>query len=310
MAFTGKYNGGIAQFRQPVLIYNPAAGRFRRNPEAILQRTKAALARAGWQPELLPTAMAGHADELARVAVARGADLVLVLGGDGTINEVVQGLAHSDVPLGVLPGGTANCLAMELALGKNIDRAAERLASCEPVQVALGRVTADHGLSRYFLLMCGIGLDAAIVDEVDLALKAKTGKLAYWVAGLAQFRRRVAPVEMLIDGSRQVCGFALVSRIRNYGGDLEIARGASLRNNDFEVVWFEGSHPLRYGAYMLGVGARQVQNMPGVHTVRASRVEIRAAAPVQVDGEFLGRAPFRMEAVPGALRLLIPPAYG
>jgi diacylglycerol kinase family enzyme len=170
---------------------------------------------------------------MARQAIAEGADLVIVLGGDGTVNEVLQGMVQSGVPLGVLPGGTANCLAMELGLGTRIEAAADRLAKSEPARIAIGRVTGERTKPRYFLLMCGAGLDAAIVYEVSAGLKASAGKLAYWVAGLAQFRRNVAGMELTIDGETVPCGFALVSNIRNYGGDLEIASGASLRKQDF-----------------------------------------------------------------------------
>lgn len=236
--------------------------------------------------------------------------MILVLGGDGTVNEVLQGMVHSDVPLGVLPGGTANCLAMELGLGSRVEKAAEKLASSEPVKIALGRVTGSSTAERYFLLMCGAGLDAAIVYEVIAGLKASAGKLAYWVAGLAQFRRNVAGMQLKVDGEPLSCGFALISRIRNYGGDLEIASGASLRSNDFEVVVFEGANPLRYAWYMLGVGLRQVQKLRGVHTRRATSVEMLTAAPSQVDGEYYGRETLKIEAVPGALTLLIPKTYG
>ncbi len=88
---------------------------------------------------MVPTDAAGHATELARAAAAQGADLVLVLGGDGTINEAANGLVHSGVPLGVLPAGTANVLANELGLGSRLDRAAEKLAGCRVRSVAAGR---------------------------------------------------------------------------------------------------------------------------------------------------------------------------
>ncbi|MEO8096686.1 MAG: diacylglycerol kinase family protein [Acidobacteriota bacterium] len=304
------YNLGIATFRQPVLIYNPVAGKIRRNPEAILQRTKAALGRAGLVPRLLPTHAPREAGNIARQAIAEGADLILVLGGDGTINEVLQGVACSGVPMGVLPGGTANCMAKELGLSANLERAAERLAKCEPVRISLGRVTTDRAGSRFFLLMCGAGLDASIVDEVHAGLKAATGKFAYWVAGLSQFRRKVRPMLLEVGGIRRDCGFALVSRGRNYGGDMEIASGASLRKDDFEVVLFGGSNPLRYAGYMLGVAARSVQRLPGVTTMRATSVHILSAAPAQIDGEFLGSQPVKIEIVPGALTLLMPASYG
>jgi YegS/Rv2252/BmrU family lipid kinase len=261
-------------------------------------------------PRLLPTTGPGQAGEIARQAIAEGADLILVLGGDGTVNEVVQGVAFSGVPLGVLPGGTANCLAMELGLGSRIEKAAELLVVSEPVEIALGRVTGSSAGPRYFLLMCGAGLDAAIVYEVHAGLKSAAGKLAYWVAGLAQFRRTVAGMHLRVNGESIACGFALISRIRNYGGDMEIASGASLRKTDFEVVMFEGANPLRYAWYMLGVAVRQVQKLDGVQTRRATCVEILTAAPSQVDGEYYGHEPMKIEAVPGALTLLIPPTYG
>ena len=247
---------------------------------------------------------------MARQAIAEGADLILTLGGDGTINEVLQGMVHSEVPLGILPGGTANCLAMELGFGSRIERAAERLAGSQPVRVAVGRVQGASKPSRYFLLMCGAGLDAAIVYEVRAGLKRAAGKLAYWVAGFSQFRRSVASFRLAVGQQTFTCGFALISRIRNYGGDLEIALGASLRSSDFEVVLFEGSNPLRFLLYFVAVGLRQPQRLAGVRVLRATQVEILTSTPAQIDGEYYGREPLMMEAIPGALTLLIPPTYG
>lgn len=235
----------------------------------------------------------------------QGADLVLVLGGDGTVNEVVQGLVHSSVPLGVLPGGTANVLAMELGLGSRTETAARRLAGFEPRPVALGRITGSFG-SRYFLLMAGAGLDANIVYEVSAGLKNAAGKLAYWAAGFSRFFKRVDQLDVCVDDRVHRCGFALVSRVRNYGGDLEIATGASLHDDHFEVVLFEGSNPLRYAWYMLNVAARRVQRVRGVRVLQAHRVEILTETPVQIDGEYLGRQPVSIEIVPGALHLLLP----
>jgi len=136
--------------------------------------------------------------------------------------------------------------------------------------VALGRITGSFG-SRYFLLMAGAGLDANIVYEVSAGLKNAAGKLAYWVAGFARFFQRVDQLEVRVDQKVHQCGFALVSRVRNYGGDLEIASGASLHDDHFEVVLFEGSNPLRYAWYMLNVAAKRVQRLPGVHVLRAQR---------------------------------------
>jgi diacylglycerol kinase (ATP) len=233
-----------------------------------------------------------------------------VLGGDGTINEAVNGMIGSNAHLGVLPGGTANVLAMELGLGSRLERAIARLAQCSPKRVALGRLCQPGKDARHFLMMAGAGFDAQVVCDLNPGLKARAGKLAYWVAGLSQIVKRVGQLETRIDGDTYPCGFTLASRVRNYGGDLELARGASLLSHEFETVMFEGSNPLRYALYMLAVTVKQVQKMPGVHTVRSTRVELLGDAPIQVDGEYVGRSPATIEIVRDALTILVPESYG
>src|SRR6185312_3675808 len=114
----------------------------------------------------------GHATEIARLAVQSGADLVMVLAGDGTINEAANGMVHSRATLAILPGGTANVLAMEVGLGSRLGRAIERLAGCVERRVSIGRLCSGSG-SRYFLAMAGAGLDAKIVYDMIPALKAR-----------------------------------------------------------------------------------------------------------------------------------------
>ena len=116
------------------------------------------------------------AGALAREHVAQGADLIVVAGGDGTINEAAEGMVGSDVPLAILPGGTANVLAMETKLGGNLESVARRMGELKPRRISLGHLTCDGGkVSRYFLLMAGIGLDAHVVYKVRPGLKARRG---------------------------------------------------------------------------------------------------------------------------------------
>ncbi|MGD1090394.1 MAG: diacylglycerol kinase family protein [Bryobacteraceae bacterium] len=309
MELTWRYTQKIVKYQQPVLIYNPTAGRFRRSPERILHRTTEALARASLHPQPLPTRAPGDATKMARQAIADGADLILVLGGDGTINEVVNGMAHSRVPLGILPGGTANVLAMELGLGGNAAKAVERLSGFVERRVALGKLWDGNGTSRHFLAMGGVGLDAKIVYDINPGFKARAGKVAYWLTGLGHAGQSVGQFDARINGDVYRCGFALASRVRNYGGDLEIATEASLVRDDFEIVLFEGSNPLRYLWYMGGVLFRQLPSMKGVRRLRAGHVEFSGDVHLQVDGEYAGRVPASFEIVPGALTLLMPGAY-
>lgn len=250
------------------------------------------------------------ATRIAREAAQAGADLILVLGGDGTINEAVNGMVHSKTVLGILPGGTANVLAMELGLGSRLNRAIERLAKCAPRRVSVGRVSrVSEQEARHFLAMSGAGLDARIVFDINPRFKARAGKLAYWLTGFGHATQSVGQFDARINGNTYRCGFVLASRVRNYGGDLEIARGASLANDDFEVVLFEGSNPLRYLAYMLGVAMKRGQKMSGVHTVRTGSMDLTGDVHLQIDGEYAGKLPARIEIVPAALNLLMPPEY-
>ena len=174
---------------------------------------------------MVPTRGRGTAGIIAREHIGRGADLVIVAGGDGTINEAAEGMLHSAVPLAILPGGTANVLANEIGLGTRIERAAARLEECRPRRISVGHLTCDGGrVSRHFLLMAGIGFDAYVVHHVDGKLKSRTGKFAYWVAGLGRLRLPPGGVSGGFGGPERRCSFALVSKVRNYGGDFEIAR--------------------------------------------------------------------------------------
>ncbi len=262
----------------------------------------------------MPTTGPGTAAHIAREAVERGADLILAAGGDGTINEIVNGMAGSRVPLGILPAGTANVLANELGMGMTMEGAARSLLECVPERVSLGLLSTALGDSpRYFLLMAGAGLDAEIVYHLNGRLKDALGKVAYWVGGLARIGRRLPEFTVETESGSHRASFALVSRVRNYGGDLEIAPSISLLDEEFEVVLFEGSSTLPYTKYFLGVLAHRVQGMRGVTILRTRKALFSGAEQgrvyVQVDGESAGVIPASLELAPRALTLLVPPGF-
>ena len=156
--------------------------------------------------------------------------------------------------------------------------------------------------------MAGVGLDAHVVHRVNAALKAKTGKFAYWVAGWSLLGKRLAEFDVEIAGERRKCSFALLSKVRNYGGDFEIARSVTLLHDQFEVILFEGGTATRYVKYFAGMALNRLSGMSGVTVVRADRVTISAAdgrrAYVQIDGELGGTLPAEIRIVPDALTLL------
>lgn len=300
-------------YRNVRLIYNPNAGKLVKNP-ALPDRVEAALRAAGVGIGRAPTSEPGHATELAIKAVKEGADLIIAMGGDGTVNEVLNGMVGSPVPLAVIPGGTANVYCCETGIPLNPEKAAALLPEWVAVRVALGRFTlADNSAPpRHFLLMAGAGLDASIVQKVEPRVKRRWGKLAYWFAGLRTFGSGLSIFKVRAGGHEFVTGFALSSRVKNYGGDLEIATKASLLDDHFELVTFAGRSTFPYGIYLSGAVVSYTTSLPGVTSIRTQKVELIPidGDPVylQIDGELGGRLPATIELAPDALTLLMPPA--
>jgi diacylglycerol kinase (ATP) len=281
----------------------------------LLQRAVEILKNQGHSVTIAPTTAPRTAAAIAREHIARGADLILAAGGDGTVNEVAEGMIHSDVPLGVLPAGTANVLAMEMKLGGKLLQAAARMGEWRPRRVSVGHVTCDSGrISRHFLLMAGVGLDAHIVYRVSAGLKARTGKFAYWIAGWTLVGRSLPEFTVEADGRSYRCSFALLSKVRNYGGDFEIARSVNLFEDEFELVLFEGRSSLRYVKYFAGLATNRLHGMKGVTDCRARHITLSGATDrriyLHIDGELAGHLPAEVKIVPKALTLLVPPQYG
>lgn len=271
------------------------------------------LQRSGHGVRALPTTGPGTAGNIARQCVDSGADLILAAGGDGTINEVVNGMIGSMVPLGILPGGTANVLAMELGLGTKMERAAGQVGQCMPERISVGLLRNEmYPGGRHFLLMTGAGLDAHIVYHMSAGWKAALGKVAYWTGGFAQLGRRLPEFEARAGDRSQRVSFALASRVRNYGGDIEIARTVSLLEDRFEVILFEGQSAFPYLRYLLGIVLRRLDHTRGVHVLHSTELEMEAGAEriyVQIDGEFAGWLPAQVKIVPDSLTLLTPPGF-
>ena len=295
-----------------MVIYNPRAGKFTGKGAGVIERVSAVLSRDGSQVRIQPTTGPRTAGAIARAAIASGAGLVVAAGGDGTINETAEGMLHSGVPLAVLPGGTANVLATELRIGSSFEQAARAIGEAKPYRVAVGRLTAGE-CKRHFLLMAGIGLDAHIVYRVDASLKARTGKFAYWLAGWSLVTRMLPEFQVNAAGRSISCSFALAARVRNYGGDFEIARETTLFDDEFEVVLFAGRHASRYVKYFAGMASHRLGGMSGVTVLRTRELTVSDPQDrriyIQVDGEYVGTLPARIEIVPDALTLMVPPGY-
>jgi YegS/Rv2252/BmrU family lipid kinase len=311
--------------KKSTLIYNPVAGRRPAEREREVREAAAVLCQAGLEIELAPTAWPGMAHELARAAAARGVDVVLACGGDGTINEVINGLALSQVPLGILPGGTANIVARELRLPLNPVCAARQFPLWTPRRIALGRARweesqaappagefAPQTCSRHYISVAGIGYDAEIVYKLSSWLKNNFGVAGYVMEALRQLVRYSFPrFSCLRDGHERQGTFAVIHRTRLYAGWLHLAPTADLFAPRFAVCSFPSRSRLRYLLYALAVLARQHLRLSGVsldHCTKLVCTPVDASATIrfELDGELAGSLPATFEIVPDALTVLVP----
>lgn len=301
------------QVRDAVLIVNPTAGGGRRVPQ--LDEARRIFRNAGIETELQTTTAAGEATVMARRAVEESRQLVIVCGGDGTVNEVVNGMARSQVPLAVLPAGTANVLAKELCLPWNLPRAAEIIVRAPYRRIALGLAIPEKssGEPRYFLSLAGAGADGALVSAVRPEIKLKAGILAYWQEGLRQlskydfpmFRTSMAGNAIDIDAS-----LVIVGRTKHYGGPFKITTEAGLLQPEFELAFVTTRSAWRYLAYLPLIWTGKLRGARYVRFFKTSSLQCASNSEshvqIQVDGEPAGRLPVEFRIVPDALTLAIP----
>ena len=282
-----------------MVIYNPTAGRRRRRKlDAVVD----ALTRRGAQVSLRATTCRGDAERLAGEASSIEFDRLVVAGGDGTINEAINGLRDRAPPVAIVPLGTANVLAAELDLPPHAAALADAIMEGALRAVAVGRVNG-----RAFTMMAGVGFDAYVVSHVSLRLKRAVGKLAYVIETLTQLLRyRRLMYDVTIDGKAYRASSVIIANGRFYGGRFVCAPKARLDSSEFQACLFGRAgrwHVIRYAlALLLG----RLPRLKDVTVVPARMVEIAAPVgdPVQGDGDILGALPARIEVAPERLRLV------
>ncbi len=305
------------RFQNALLIHNPNAGSGGNARRRLIEDARKFLAENGIRAELAETTGPGHATEIAQQATRDGRELVIACGGDGTLNEVVNGLAVAQnghrVPLALLPGGTANILAKELNLPWDIPGAAKHLLNADVREIALGlaKPLQQPEKARYFLSVAGCGPDGMIVYSVDLGLKSRVGILAYWWQGAREVLRYTFPRFRVRTGDRQMeATLVVVGRTKNYGGPFKITDQADLFQDQFEVMALTTQSGFKYLSYLPTLWMGNLRKEEDVHFWKAETLvcEPLDANPVyaQVDGESLARLPVEFSIVPRALKLLVP----
>ncbi len=315
--------------RKAALLYNPDSGGSRNRRQSELDSVLALLRDVGVGASLILANSRAHAEENARQAVLDGCDTIFACGGDGTIHNIIQVLANTSVALAVLPMGTANALAHDLALPMNIVSAAKALLQATPRRVALGRIQyQDFGgnpSTRYFVIAAGIGVDAHLFYKLASGTKQRLGMAAYYAKAwhlwftYAMTRFQVEYTEAGSDRLQRADLTELLGvRIRHFGGVLnELAPGAALDRSDVRLILCRTASRLAYLSYVTRALLRRHWSVPGIDLVHASKaicqylpaLENGSPQPkiyVEADGELLGTLPAEITVIPDALTMLSP----
>ena len=250
----------------------------------------------------------GHATTLARQCVADGYDLVIAAGGDGTVNEVINGLAGSDTAFGVIPMGTVNIFALQCGLPQETEAACDVLAAGH-----CGRIDLGYGNGRYFSCMAGIGFDAYVIQQTEThpQLKKKLGALAYLLMALWKvFRYPFQRIVIRLDdkGRKRRGYFVLVSNGKYYSGKKILAEQADLTDGLLDVCVFHHRNLWGLFLYLAGLRPREALKDARLRTYQCRTVTVfkRGKHPVHVDAELLGHTPVTFEIRPRALKVVLP----
>ncbi len=260
----------------------------------------------GWEVDTVTSQAPGHTTVLAREAAERGYDVVIAAGGDGTVNEVVNGIAGTSTALAVIPGGTANVWAKEVGHPAHPGSAAALLERGRRVRIDLG-IAGE----RYFLLMASLGIDSAVAANLPSAAKVRHGRRAYITRGLREMLRyRGVEAEITADGEswRLPLLLALFGNTRSYGGLISISNRAHASDGLLDLVVYRAGGPGRSAIHLLRTAAgRHVGRWGAIYRqVRSADVSTSVPVPVQADGEIVGTTPMRFAIAPSALEVIVP----
>lgn len=321
---------------QAELIYNPSGGQVVARHE--LTSAIALLGRCGWSVTLRETARRSEATELARQAVVRGARVVIAAGGDGTVNEVANGLVNTEVALGILPVGTTNSWALQMGIPtlnpvllstqafKLIADLEQRMTHPLPanyyrkVLLAAARVLVEGRTiavdvgevsGRYFLMWTGIGLDAAIAKGISLKEKKALGSWAYVLQAIRSSRKYVGTdVSLNLDGKvvKASTPLIVVSNIQLFGGMMAIGAKACVDDGKLDICIFKGDGFFTFVQQAMNLLSHRHLQDPNVEYYQCREIAVESALslPVHVDGEPFTRTPVAIRTVPSSLKVIIP----
>lgn len=315
-------------FENIIIIGNPIAGG---GAEKKILEASYILKQKGYSVELHLTTKKGDAEVLAKKAAGAHSTLVIAAGGDGTYNEVANGLIKSRTPMAILPVGTTSVLARELKMPYKITKAIDFILKGNVQKVHSGKIKFGGEKSfdsneRHFLLMAGVGFDAEAVFNVNQTVKRLTGKGGYILSGLGvALRYNPMPVsikayEAEIIKKSGLCDFhydhshdsvslkgyaVVIGKAACYGGNFKITPDAKLTKPFFYIFIAHSRSRFSLIRYLTGIATKRHLTFNEVSYLKAARLDVSGNSRIQIDGDYAGTTPFEAEVVPDTLDLIV-----
>lgn len=291
-------------FRNVILIANPVSGNF---SKAKIKHAETYLKNQDCNVEVMLTKQKADAELFAREIASSSTHanpLVIACGGDGTYNEVANGLAYSDTVMGILPFGTTSVLAKQFDLPDDLTAVLSKTLNATPKHIHLGKlITANT--TRYFILMTGIGFDADVVLNTTARLKAVLGKTAYFINILkALSRKSNTSFELHIEDSSQVigCCTAVIGKSTYYGGRFVLTPDVSPFDPYFSVFALKECD---FSSLLKVCKSMLLRQLPkGIH-LKASKLTVKGTAGIQIDGDYVGQIPAEISIAQNALKIAV-----
>ncbi|MCI4625561.1 MAG: diacylglycerol kinase family lipid kinase [Candidatus Magnetoovum sp. WYHC-5] len=290
---------------QALIIVNQRASSYKKH---MLKDVLNTFRANGYMVDVFNTKKKGDAQARSQEAVKEGYPLIIAAGGDGTINEIINGIAFTDVCLGVLPFGGENVLGREIGLNRHLTNAINTIINGKAHNITLGRITNSDGKVRYFSMMAGIGFDAAVVYGVNTRIKRISSRLAHVISGLKAFSNHQPILNIKLNGQSYAGYWLIAANGAKYGGNLIISPDANIESDNLNVVIFQKNGKLDTLRYVFGIITSRhlyfVDVMSAVCTPNTV-IEVEGVSHVQIDGEYFGMTPCKIESVPNAIKIQI-----
>ena len=303
-----------------ILIGNPVAGR---GAAGRIARAVDIIKSRGFNVRLMLTGKKGDAELFSKeiskdqsdIPDTRPVPLIIAAGGDGTYNEVINGIAYTDIPMAILPLGTTNVLARELDIPEVMEKALDIALGGKVQNVCIGKITLSaqlsgvscqgSGITRYFLLMAGIGFDGEAVYGIKNRIKRYSGKGAYIWSGLKTFMLwNPDKLTFNIDNRGYEGYSAIICNAAKYAGHFKVAPDAKLQEPSLYAFIMQGRKRSDIVRYVSGIIRGNHLKLSDIAYLKAEKIEINGDACIQIDGDYFGKTPATIEIVPDALKLV------